>query len=88
MAVSAAPTLIRPQRGALVPFRARKPDRRTEAEELRIELMAMGQEMQLISQRICTLIESGHITVAHQTAVRLGCLGASYANPDPEGDAA
>lgn len=88
MAAGAAPTLIRPQRGSVVPLRPRKHDRRTAVEELEMELVAAGQEMTAAGRRIEYAILSDRSDIALHVAARLQVLGAGYANPDPEGSAA
>lgn len=64
----------------------RKHDRRTEAEELRMEIHAAGSEMSAMSQRIRNALMAGDMHSAMHFATRLGFLGQSYT--DPEGDAA
>lgn len=64
----------------------RKHDRRTEAEELRMEVHAAGSEMSAMSQRIRNALTAGDMHSAMHFATRLGFLGQSYT--DPTDDAA
>lgn len=88
MATATAPTLHRPQRGSVVVLRPRKPDRRTEVEELQMEVRAAGQEMTAAGRRIEYAILADRPDVALHVAARLQVLGASYSDPDPEGSVA
>lgn len=67
-------------------LRERKPDRRTELEDLRMELIAAGQEMRAMAERISNSLVAGDLHTAQHFAARLWTLGDGYA--DPEGRAA
>lgn len=56
----------------------RKADRRTEAEEMRMEVRAAGLEMRDIGRRIFDALTSGHTAVAMHEAGRLVVLGEGY----------
>ncbi len=71
---------------SLSEVRARKADKRTEAEELRMEVLAAGSEMVAMSNRIVNALTVGDMHSAMHFAGRLGALGQSYL--DPEDDAA
>ena len=58
---------------------ARKQDRRTEREELRMEIRAAGQDMQSIGRRIYTALIGGHLKTVEHEAGRLIALGGQYA---------
>ena len=70
----------------MVPFRARKADKRTETDDLRLEVVAAGQEMKAMATRISSALVADDIHSAHHFASRLWSLGHSYTNP--EGDTA
>lgn len=82
MASSAAPTLTGPQRGSLTLLRGRKPDRRTEAEELQMELRAAGQEMVAAGRRIEYALRAERDDIALHECARLQVRGAGYAHPE------
>jgi hypothetical protein len=86
VALSHAPRVNAALRGSVVPFRARKHDRRSEADELRLEVIAAGQEMKAMATRISSALIADDLHAAHHFASRLWTLGHSYT--DPEGDAA
>lgn len=88
MAVSTAPRPISRLRGSVAVLRPRKADRRTEAEEAWMELVAAGQEMTAAGRRIEYAILCDRSDLALHVAARLQMLGAGYAHPDPEGSAA
>lgn len=69
---------------SLAAVRARKHDRRTEAEELRMELRAAGSEMVAMSLRLTAAIEADDLFSAHHFAKRLGYLGQGYITRSPE----
>lgn len=56
----------------------RRLDRRSEAEELRMELRAAGQEMKAIAQRIHAALVADLPLEANQHAGRLWALGNQY----------
>jgi hypothetical protein len=58
---------------------ARKADRRTETEELRMEIRAAGQDMVSIGQRIYALLVGGHYKAVEHEVGRLVTLGSAYA---------
>lgn len=84
MALAATPPPTDQQRPSLTVLRGRKPDRRTEIDDLRMEITAAGQEMCAMSERITNALAAGDWTSAMHFANRLGSLGCLYANPDPE----
>ena len=57
----------------------RKADRRTEAEELRMEVRAAGQDMVAIAQRIYMHLIDGDLRRIEYEAGRLSAIGSSYA---------
>lgn len=65
---------------AALPLVTRKPDKRTETEELRMEVRAAGLEMRDIGRRIFDALTSGHTAVAMHEAGRLVTLGEGYAH--------
>lgn len=82
MAAMPALRLVEAQRANLAPLRARKPDRRTHAADLEMELRAMGQEMRALGCRIEYAIAADRPDIALHIAARLQVLGDRYANPD------
>jgi hypothetical protein len=74
--------LIGAQRAPTALLRVRKPDRRTETDDLRMELRAAGQEMVAAGLRIEYAIHADRSDVALHVAARLRVLGDGYANPD------
>jgi hypothetical protein len=63
----------------LATFRAsRKPDRRTEAADLLMEVRAAGQEMVVLGRRLEVALMADRADIAYQLAGRLQVLGASY----------
>lgn len=58
---------------------ARKQDRRTELEELRMEVRAAGMDMIAIGQRIYSALAGGHLKTVEHEAGRLVTLGQGYA---------
>lgn len=63
-------------------IRRRKADRRSEADELRLEVHAAGQEMKAMATRITNALVAGDTHSAHHFASRLWTLGHSYTDPD------
>lgn len=57
----------------------RKVDRRTEAEELRMEVIAAGHDMVSIAHRIYAAVVDGDLNRIEQHAGRLAVLGGEYA---------
>lgn len=57
----------------------RKPDRRTETEELRMEIRAAGMDMASIGRRIYAALIGGNLKTIEHEAGRLIALGAEYA---------
>jgi hypothetical protein len=88
VALATAPRPSAALRGSVVPFRARKADRRSEADELRLEVIAAGQEMKAMATRITSALVADDLHSAHHFASRLWTLGHSYTNPEPEGGTA
>lgn len=82
MTPTAAMTRIARPGGSLTLLRGRKPDRRTEVEELRMEVQAAGFEMIAASRQITNALLSGHIAAAMHFAARLGLLGRGYTGPE------
>lgn len=66
---------------------SRKADRRTEAEELRMEVRAAGQEMQAFAIRIRYALQAGDLYTVNRFAARLEAIGSGYAD-DTGGSAA
>jgi hypothetical protein len=60
----------------------RKPDRRTEAEELRMEVRAAGQDMVAIAQRIYSHLIDGDLRRIEYEAGRLSAIGIAYVRGD------
>jgi hypothetical protein len=88
MALDAAPRPIAALRPSLRVVGGRKPDARTEADELRLEVIAAGQEMKAMATRITSALVADDLHSAHHFASRLWTLGHSYTDPEPEGSAA
>lgn len=61
-------------------LRARKHDKRSEAEELRMEIVAAGQEMVAMATRITSAVVSEDWHSALHFASRLAVLGRGYTN--------
>jgi predicted nucleic acid-binding Zn-ribbon protein len=59
-------------------IRKRKADKRTELDDLRMEVRAAGQEMVAMSERITNVLQAGDSHSAMHFAARLGALGRSY----------
>jgi hypothetical protein len=78
MALNSAPRPIAPLRPSLRVVGGRKQDRRTEAEELAMEVRAAGMEMLAMSERITNVLQAGDSHSAMHFAARLGALGRSY----------
>jgi hypothetical protein len=60
----------------------RKLDRRTEADDLRMELRAAGSDMQSIAHRIYSHLIAGDLRRIEYEAGRLSSLGIAYATGD------
>jgi hypothetical protein len=86
MALHPAPLLIAAPGPSLRVVGGRKHDRRTELDDLRMEVHAAGSEMKATATRISNALTAGDMHSAMHYASRLWTLGNSYT--DPEGDAA
>lgn len=83
MAIRSIPPATEPLGPSLAVLR--KPDPRTEAEELRMEVTAAGQEMRAMAERISNALVAGHYRTAQHYAARLWVLGDGYADPEGRG---
>ena len=80
MSLSATPVRTgRPEPSLQPVVGARRLDRRTEAEHLRMEVMAAGQDMQSIADRIYAALIDGDLRRVEHHAGRLAALGGEYA---------
>jgi hypothetical protein len=86
VALNHAPRPIAAPGPSLTLLRGRKADKRTELDELRLEVIAAGQEMKAMATRITSALVADDLHSAHHFASRLWTLGHSYT--DPQGDAA
>lgn len=78
MALRAAPPLPKHDGPFLAVVGDRKADRRTEAEELRMEIVACGQEMKAMAIRISNALAADDLHSAQHYAGRLWVLGSTY----------
>jgi hypothetical protein len=69
-------------------LRERKADRRSEADELRMEVRAAGQEMVAMANRIHNALIADDIRSADHYTNRLAFLGHRYAQPEGGPDVA
>lgn len=81
MAAMPAPVLLEE-------VRRRKADKRTEVENLRLELRTLGSEVKAYAVRIHSAAAADDLRVVGHLSGRLWALGESHANPSPEGSAA
>lgn len=82
MAPSASLALRAPLGASLRLVGGRKADRRTEVEDLRMEVRAAGQEMVATSHRILNALVIDDTHTAMHYASRLAVLGRTYSDPD------
>jgi hypothetical protein len=69
-------------------IRQRKQDKRTEADELRLELATLGSEIKAYAVRIHSAAAADDLRVVGNLSGRLWTLGHSYTHPEGAPDAA